>query len=90
VPPARQVGWGLVRHGGVRYDTVRQMWVGKIWRGRVRQLWMGKVLFGEVLCVLVGQLGWGTDGMDSVWSEVVWHGSHGVFGCGRVRYESAV
>jgi hypothetical protein len=37
-----------------------------------------------------GQLGWGTDGMDSVWSEVVWHGSHGVVGCGRVRYESAV
>lgn len=58
--------------------------------GGVWQLWMGKVLFGEVLCVLVGQLGWGTDGMDSVWSEVVWHGSHGVFGCGRVRYESAV
>ena len=56
--------------------------------GGVWQLWMGKVLYGEVLCVLVGQLGWGTDGMDSVWSEVVWHGSHGVVGCGRFVHGS--
>ncbi len=48
---------------------------------------------GGIRSVVVGQVGWGTDGMGSVWSGVVWHGSHGVVGRGRfvhgsVRYSS--
>ena len=103
MPPARQIRFDVVLTGGARCRMVATGLAGwarcvKNRKGRVR--WGMAVMDrrdgvenGLVGNGLMWQLGWGTFGLRSVWSEVVWHGSHGVVGCGRfvhgsVRYGS--